>query len=1790
MEVINGRYRVIDSKILDSGQALFSVRDSKMDDAAMQLRLLSSETATPKTVDYFRKQFSNLSSIQHPGVAELYNFSAVTSLDGRRVASKQYLLTYEQPPLNSVLLRDVAHQLSIDQVTDCLVNVLKTVGHLHNRGIVYGHLDFAAISCMKSDAVTEVKLNAVVMDNFYFQSIFKEFPATTLVRLPDNFKNPELPLAQDVYAFAVIALYLLSRSDFQTDTLQTVVEKAAAQQLALLPLLKKLIDPKEYSAYPGVYEIITEINKLTAKNYACFNREVSQKVSYKTCQIGRDKELADVRGLIESSLLRNATKCMILFKGESGVGKTRLLDEITFHGEIDGMSIFLASGIENEIKNFYGIAQILGAVVVKAPLELVKKYGQELVKITGVVNEILPGMKPSPALPAGREAIRLKQRVADFLFEFCRGEQSLILLDDMQWFDQASFDILDAVLTSSKKASLFFIGARRTDVSYQGYLKEYLERWKAGQTLYELDLVRFDYENTAEYVRNLLCMQKAPPRFSKDIFESTEGNPRFIRDTINALVLEGKLFIGKDGNWSSDYDDNHDYTSMVFLQSIDEAAARRYSLLQEEEKELLFFISLFKSPLPLKLLTALSGINPDALSQSLEYLVSNFLVEQKMTPAGSVYSISSKSIKEKAYLYKDQAARIEIHRKAAAALIDFCREKVCTFKDEIINQSIKGEANELAMDFIVEYVNELRETFAYDYAIKLLLKAQEIASTESIFRNRLARICRLISQLYLITGELEKATGCIDEAAKASSGLNDSILDIDIINSSIDIEVRKGNFETVDRLSAQSMELSLRTGYTQGYLSGLAHRGICLYFCRRHTEFVDLIDREEYGLKQDPALYPREFLRLYITLGNCYLSLENATKALEYYTKALEITQRYLQPGDALKPLSGIAIVYMMLKKDFAAGYPYIQKTCEIARELNHIDELSIALYNGGCANLDMDRIEESTNLFMKVYALSCENGITRFEMASASMLCMNHLLMGDLAKCQQFVKISETFFTNEYRFSTEFITLYYNCGQYYYFTGQFSSAAQIFIEGFNREKNPEKIIFKQERILQLLIKAEIESDLAPHLILEAIKGPNEINTEQASDVYVFAADALLRNGYEIEAELFIAEALESLRHDSFCRIKTVLTMMMSSIHNDDSQIASVQETMEAFQIPYYRYLFWFYRGKLAQRQERWTLALQYLRNAVKALYALAATAPQELQYQFLQSCGRPLARQAILAIQLQTMQLTIEKQHLLIQEALLDSHHPLDTYFIPSLMDESIGGSAATLSAENNSLLSGLSYTFTKNFTLILNHGLSACAATDGFVVGVSEDGGLETICEVNRSKAHYSDYIIGHVKQKAEGVYLAEYLGNRRGEQSLFLPKDTTAVICTPLFASAITVEEPAVQDERRKARNRNSGEEAVEILGYLYLSTNLAPEKFTDEALIFMNKLSIFASVVLENYRLGTVSSRDRLTGAYNRKYFENFFDRLIRTSEKNGEPFSVVMVDIDKFKSVNDTYGHQKGDEILKGVVSIIMEKYRKTDICCRYGGEEFVILLPNTSLAEAAIVVERFRSSVEQARLLGDERPVTISLGFSVYPQQGKLKDDLISKADQALYHAKENGRNRFFVWDAKISKTTVKMDRLAGIVTGNLVKDQENVIALLDILEKKKRENDARNRIEFYLDKTIDVLKAGKAFWIELTADGLYQVTSRNAADQSSLGEQLFNQREVEAAYRSGEGRFFVDWDGIALTDPHSGETLWQSVVLSPLIQNSQVQGVVYVSVNLAKKEFGFSDLNLLSTLTSVMV
>jgi len=200
---------------------------------------------------------------------------------------------------------------------------------------------------------------------------------------------------------------------------------------------------------------------------------------------------------------------------------------------------------------------------------------------------------------------------------------------------------------------------------------------------------------------------------------------------------------------------------------------------------------------------------------------------------------------------------------------------------------------------------------------------------------------------------------------------------------------------------------------------------------------------------------------------------------------------------------------------------------------------------------------------------------------------------------------------------------------------------------------------------------------------------------------------------------------------------------------------------------------------------------------------------------------------------------------------------------------------------------------------------------------------------------------------------------------------------------------------------------------------LGANEGPVGLSQPKLRLADAVAAQLALGLANIQLREIlhsqSIHDALTGLFNRRYMTETLEREVHRARRGGRPMAVLMVDVDAFKQQNDIFGHEAGDALLRVLAGLLQHSLRKEDIACRYGGEEFVLVLPDAALDDAARRAEQIREAVKTARVQNGDAmvgPVTVSIGVAAFPEHGPDGAALLRSADTALYVAKRLGRDR----------------------------------------------------------------------------------------------------------------------------------------------------------------------------------
>jgi len=472
-------------------------------------------------------------------------------------------------------------------------------------------------------------------------------------------------------------------------------------------------------------------------------------------------------------------------------------------------------------------------------------------------------------------------------------------------------------------------------------------------------------------------------------------------------------------------------------------------------------------------------------------------------------------------------------------------------------------------------------------------------------------------------------------------------------------------------------------------------------------------------------------------------------------------------------------------------------------------------------------------------------------------------------------------------------------------------------------------------------------------------------------------------------------------------------------------------------------------------------------------------------------------------------------------------------------------------------------------------------CTAADKFEMKVGRSASGMTL--------NYSDFIISQsIAQQVIKTGLSVLVSDISEDEELSSRESITelglgSAVAVPMTVSYGSSENPEHERRRIPFPVHNK------MLGVLYLDSTAIREEYSEADVRLLEGMANLATAALINASLYVQATIDELTGTYIRRYFDQSLNEEIERKKSTDQPVSLILLDIDHFKKVNDKYGHLTGDMVLRKIGQIIRECIRGADICARYGGEEFAILLPGTDVQGGSIVAEKIRSRIESLTFDLEKLSITVSAGVADARDELCDQEMLVLRADQALYCAKESGRNWVVVWSQDFPTSASRTDTIAGILSGEPGRDSHYVRSLIDSMLEVTTTLDQETMIISVLDRMIDVTSADRAYLFERCGETNFEIRVGREHGQKNQPEAENVAFEVLCrVFEDGQIIHENDRGRSTPSDPPSAsnQSALRSVIALPFVVKNHFQGAFYLDVHLSRKQFTIADRNFLEILT----
>ncbi|WP_010252459.1 diguanylate cyclase [Acetivibrio cellulolyticus] len=1811
MKILNNRYKIIASIKEDLSNSVFLAADMLHDNRNVALKIIYQESVPVKSLDFLKREIGFLTSMAHPNIMNIYGFEALNTIDGNNISAKQYICTYEYIKGRSIF--NATTGMGFIEVMDLVVEVCYALDYLHSRGLAYKNLDEKSIIVSENGGITSVKLTGFAGNEDLERALFKGRKNSPFYKAPEVIKNDDAGALSDMYSLGVLIFCLISRKNMNRNNFYDTWSKYKSllqnvnsiydgiDNERFVELVDRLASDKPENRYQNVHEVVRAIGKLCDKNYPLFQKKYLEKLTSATRLIGREKNMNQLFKWKDEIFNNNSNRRIECISGEAGIGKTRLLNEFSFYMELDRVKILRGMSYENNGKKYEPILQILKQLLPLAPVEILEKYKPELVKVLPD-ERIIKGVIPKADLSEDKEKLRLKVRIASFILNVIEVWPSIIIIDNAQWMDDSTIELIDYIISTAKTGQFgFILSFRNQELKKKKLLSSFMNKWATLDIVNEMSLTRFDFEETGELIKSTLGMKNYPTAFCTEIFRYTEGNPGFIIDVITALFKERKLYLDENGLWSTDFDDESDYSGLYIPSNMHEAVWKHINALSPYLYMILEMLSAFDTPVSFEVIEKMVNGDRERTRDALIELMSHQIIEQRLGDWGYAYDFHSRSIKSDVYNRISSARKVQYHRNASIILEQRFKEEERINKDELIYHLIRCEEKERALALMVEAADRMLKLHINNQALAYLKKAHVIAQETSSIRD-IIKIQFMMGELYRRKGENRKAFECYNVVLKLAMEVDDKHT-IAKANEMIGaLYTRKNDFDRALSFLNESLKISRECEFVEGYLEAV--RRICWVYIykRKNREAIGIINKviEEYA--DDRYNYYKA--ELYNVLGTHYLEYSKVEEALECYGKSIELFESNGEKVEIAYPLNNIATVFAEFLHDNKKAREYFEKSLEINLASNLVEGISSCYDNLGETCRLEDDYAKAIEYYFKCEEQAIEGELYSLLFSVYKNIVLAYLELDEYQKSYEYLQKCKSEIECNPERGIDFQLFCEYAAHFYYEMGSYKEAsdyAQMAANSSKKADIQESIKCKSIAMMSDYALLDCDSSESKATLVNGMQSMLAMyqNTNMIKDrreVLHRFAGFMIEIGEMERASILMDESFKLSSDINTKRLEIEFLYIKGMLTGGIEGIKLIEKAMEINREYKSLRLEWkCYKamGDIYYSNRDSSSATTYYIKALDILYKIVLKVPKEYQKLFLCTHKRYVPRERLLTIKVNNL----KEQELLIERKLIKPLSCDDNYLVQFFFN-SIYNETIVSDSKNNGIhdfentndimkrvLTQISNEYEKNMELIIGAACELTSAELGYVLQYNDKNELEVVAmSKNGADNGYYQYLIEHSNLKRSGFFASDIFGRKSGDASIVLPQDVTGVMCIPICNNKSN-------KKNVLSKRKNIEKSTANIKGYLYLSTSSVLNNFTVQNFELCKILSGQAFLHMENYALKIISSIDKLTGVYTRKYFESVIDQIINNAHSEKSPLSLIMIDIDKFKSINDNFGHQKGDEILSNVGRILMENIRSADVCCRYGGEEFVIILPDTSINEAEAVAEKLRSAIEKERLMGQGNNLTVSLGVSSYPKHGEWRDELIGKADQALYYAKESGRNRSCVWNTRMRKLTNRMDKLAGIITGNVVQDQRNVLAMLEIIQLVNENIGLSDKIYKILGVIMEIFDSeyGMLLTVSGVNNGIGNVYTRKRSVLGWQDGENYSRKIVEKVVKTNSGVYIVDWDDIEIIDSETGEPVFNSILAEPIIKKKSIRGILYLSCPISRKEYGFSELNFLGVIGNML-
>lgn len=1780
MQVINNRYKVIKRISKHSYYSFFEVVDMLKDNYKLRLVLINPGFFTKEMRNHLKREFINLTNLKQINIREVYNFDVVSFIDNKHIDGIEWYYTCELD-INEKKLSDVIHTLSEKETIELFLQICRAVQYTHRNGYTYDSIKINNIYVVDENGKLSIKINDLVSS--FIQNndddLMEESEGADRGLFSNNFNSM---VKSNIHDLGNILFQMCSKKLSYELNVEHEIEKfkknldggyySKSTDLILMRVISIFRRMLLENGYMSVNDVVKDINRLLNMNYRAFDINSLSKLNYYTKLAGRNEEVGKVMSIYNDIKEGNKKSNVVVVHGVNGIGKTRFINEIDHLIKFKDNNVFSSyskGSVDNKKRNVF--FDIFRSIVVMSEMDISKRHGNDVINI---LHKFMEDNKISSEMESYEERFKLLNKCNKFINEAAKDKPIVLIIDDVNEIEELDIEFIKYLYgrMENSKNILLIISYSDEEVYRNNKFKSFTELFKKNTT--EILLKELNKEETSEYIQYIMGVSYKLNDFSNKVFNKTNGNPTFIIEVIKSLFNQKCIYVDvNEGKWFMAY---KEINELPIHTSVFQVIENKIKSITDYELKLINAVAIFNMPVEFKILSIFLQEYEESSVKNIVYKFLNEGILESVEYKGAIgYIIPNKMFKSILIERMEQSYKVEFHEKAANILEEIDKIK---YSDEILFHFENSLNTKKVIDY---YLRKYRRPLSVDDRDKAINNIKRLVNRmeNDIDNPKEIKLIIILGELLIFDGKSEEAKFYFMMAEKWADRIKDYDIKFNAISRIVELlqdnyEIEKAN----EYIEKQEEILKLKPDLRQE-LHLMLEKAINFYNTQEYEKAFEICNDVLSKCEED---FDSERCICYYVLSNIFIDKEQINLALSYVEKCIRSKGFTSNIKYILDSMNTMSYIYGTCLQNIKGAKKCLKDMLEISNKFKYFHFKLLAESQIAALEMEEMNYSEAEIRFDNVVKLSRKINDKLIELYCYCKLCQMHLRTYRYSEASKyFAKVAVE--SDDFKNNTGFMTVYYELQmeinirfgaveEAYSFRNKFKDIySSFYITDKVRfmEKFCDFIVLKDDTSRNSLKENIKHLEALPNNINELINAAMFLYVNDYMDIFDTIYDKVasmnLKNSY-FDNKILILKALKLGGKEalSFC-IKALISCR---------DVSNNLITSAAYCVI----------GRYHYKTKNYLKAINYLFENVDRLWRCLSQIPQKFRRNFFlrykigeyiseltkiinEYCETELIKPinscedfSDEAIEKYAENFNLKK--LFYYEKYKKDIKECYLSYIPRCINSTMDiiKNLSSFPVENiNNILRYLKYITFSNSVYLAIKQEDDNIVFDGYRPYINNDI-LKNNLIIKRVIARKNLIFIKRVGLKREASF----------------KENEKAVICIPIYNVKTN----------KKENLKNSSKE---VSGILYLETDKMLNNFNIESVNKCIEFNGILNLSIEGYKVNRSSSIDKLTGTLVRRQLETILDNTIKNSRDENKGFSILMYDLDNFKGINDKFGHRTGDEVLKRVSSIVLNTIDEKSSCIRYGGEEFIVVLPGFNKEEAFKFANQIRSKVAKEKILKGKRSVTISVGVASYPDIAIAKEELIEKADKALYMAKNNGKNQCIVWNEDFGYKAKVTNKITGIISGNPVQDSRNVLVLVELIEMLKDQEEIESKIFKLLGRLTEFFEASYCSILLLNGEEVVKTYTRKIFETKLVKERNINRRLIDEVCEKKIGVYLIDWDTISGFDGTTGLPDWDSVMVIPLINKGITKGVLYFNVPTKKKEFNFEEFNFASSIANII-